>query len=310
MRVNFEAEELLIGLLVAKPALIDSVYRTISKADFVSPSLGRVFSAMVRLYLGGKPYGQQAIRYCSAQRCWRSTDEMGIDSISVDHLLDLEQSSDDLATHKQAKSLAAAVVRSAQSRQLELLSREFAESLATKSPHEVIEALRGSIAKIERRSTAVAEDFGTYVTRRSASLRKSIKEGRSSCIPIGIEPFDRAMGGMMPGEIMVIAAPTGVGKTAIVMEIALRKGALAEKLLLMSMEMHEEQVADRTVSRELGYSIEQIRSGNITEAHCDKMDALGLRQTSGTAIALNAVGTRFKTFARPFGLSACVKTTT
>jgi replicative DNA helicase len=96
-------------------------------------------------------------------------------------------------------------------------------------------------------------------------------------VSTGFIDFDRLTGGFQPGSLNIIAARPSMGKTAFALNIA--QHAAQEKgvpVLLFSLEMGAEQLAQRLLGAEARVNIHDLRTGNFPEKAWDSLaDAAG-----------------------------------
>jgi replicative DNA helicase len=90
------------------------------------------------------------------------------------------------------------------------------------------------------------------------------KKGDVDAIPTGIFELDKVLNKLHPGEMIVIAARPGLGKSTFALNIA-REAALKKKksTVLFSLEMSKSEIAMRLLSAEAGVELSTIRSGDI-----------------------------------------------
>ena len=97
----------------------------------------------------------------------------------------------------------------------------------------------------------------------------------------GLPTLDMRMGGMGRGELVVLAARPGVGKTALVSQIAVYNADRGRPGLVISIEMTGAELANRILCGEAGVDNKTIRSGRIKPEEIDRMSeaAIELRRT-------------------------------
>jgi replicative DNA helicase len=90
----------------------------------------------------------------------------------------------------------------------------------------------------------------------------------------GVHAIDSVLGGVFPGELMVIASETSRGKTALAVQMAINMalGDQSLKVAIFSFEMGEEQIVDRILS-----SRAVVRMSSIRYNECDETDWKKLR---------------------------------
>jgi replicative DNA helicase len=126
--------------------------------------------------------------------------------------------------------------------------RQRGSDTATLEPREVLHAV---IEKAERRM-------------------KENAEGPSG-IPSGFRQLDAATGGFQPGDLILVAARTSVGKSSLALsfiEKQLRKGI---KVSLASLESPAVQVAERLIAMRSGVNTGRMRFGHLSETDLGEM---------------------------------------
>jgi replicative DNA helicase len=86
-----------------------------------------------------------------------------------------------------------------------------------------------------------------------------------SGIPSGIKPFDRATGGLFRGELMIVAARPGMGKSVFASQIALEVSKLGYSVYLANLEMSKKQIVKRIVSYESGVDMWIIQQDRLNQ---------------------------------------------
>jgi replicative DNA helicase len=84
----------------------------------------------------------------------------------------------------------------------------------------------------------------------------------------GLPAFDGQIGGLFPGELTILAARTGVGKSALAAQIAYRAGERGRKVYYGTLEMAAWEVAQRVLCSLSGVNARKIRTGQLTAADC------------------------------------------
>ena len=85
-------------------------------------------------------------------------------------------------------------------------------------------------------------------------------------LPCGFHSLDNLTGGLMPGEMTVLAARPGVGKTAFALNVAVNVAAQGKTVLVFSLEMPREQLMIRLMASMTGIDSRQIFRGLLTPA--------------------------------------------
>lgn len=107
------------------------------------------------------------------------------------------------------------------------------------------------------------EDFEVRVEMVKERAKTSDDEQSGSVIPTGIVRFDQLIGGMMPTEWGVIAGRTGVGKTAMLIWLALYAWSLNFSVVFATGEMSKDLIEFRMDSNIAGIPQQKFRTGEL-----------------------------------------------
>jgi replicative DNA helicase len=85
-------------------------------------------------------------------------------------------------------------------------------------------------------------------------------------VPTGFTELDKATNGLHPGQLVIIAARPGLGKSTLALDIA-REAAINKKLAtaIFSLEMSQTEIAMRLLSAETSIYLQNMRAGSITD---------------------------------------------
>ena len=89
-------------------------------------------------------------------------------------------------------------------------------------------------------------------------------------VPTGFIDLDRLLGGLQPSDLLIIAGRPGQGKSGFLLSVAKNASLIHKKhVAIFSLEMSNEQVAERLISQETGIDSQRLRSGKL-ETEWDK----------------------------------------
>ncbi len=89
-------------------------------------------------------------------------------------------------------------------------------------------------------------------------------------IKTGYLSIDRIIGNFQGGDLFILAAATGMGKTCLMLNIALSMAKQNKKVLIFSLEMNKEQLLNRIVSSETEINSSKYRNALFTENEAQK----------------------------------------
>ena len=85
-------------------------------------------------------------------------------------------------------------------------------------------------------------------------------------VPTGFKDLDKLFCGLRPGDLVVLAARPGVGKTSFALNLAVNTARKGTNVAFFSLEMSASQLMSRILCSEAGVELSKIRSGNLSEA--------------------------------------------
>ena len=99
------------------------------------------------------------------------------------------------------------------------------------------------------------------------TLAEMDKDNQDNCfipkengIKIGFTELDADLGGLEPGDLIIIAARPAVGKTAFALQVVDHVAKSGKKIILFNLEMTEKQIYQRMIARESGITLSRIRT--------------------------------------------------
>lgn len=174
--------------------------------------------------------------------------------------------------------------------------------------------------------------FERALTEALLGAERAVKSaGRVMGQTTGLADLDKKMGGLHPSDLVVLAGRPGMGKTALATRIAFgAAGALLEDarreqaadggpprrlpaVAMFSLEMSAEQLATRLLAERSRISSDRIRRGDIGQKDVDRfvevsreISALPIQIDDTPAITLSAMRTRARRLKRTHGLALIV----
>jgi replicative DNA helicase len=95
-------------------------------------------------------------------------------------------------------------------------------------------------------------------------------------IPTGLRDLDKLLAGLQRSDLIVLAARPSMGKTALMLNIALNIATKAKQgsVLVFSLEMSKEQLVDRLLAAEAGVDAWKLRTGEgLTDTDFERLSA-------------------------------------
>jgi replicative DNA helicase len=146
-----------------------------------------------------------------------------------------------------------------------------------RQPDELLDQADAKIAALRGRKETETQTAGPLldaVGRRIERLRHK-KPGEYAGLAMGFTELDWRTQGLEPGDLVIVAARPGLGKTAFAMSVA-QDVAVERKIpvAVFSMEMSGEQLMQRVVSSFARIELQKLRSGQLSDADFDRMTTM------------------------------------
>jgi len=90
---------------------------------------------------------------------------------------------------------------------------------------------------------------------RMMTMLTDRREQRVTPLSFGFKDMDRVTGGMQPGNLVIVGARPGVGKSQLLQEVVRHVVAIEKSVLIVSLEMTIEEWAEREIAMATGISV-------------------------------------------------------
>ena len=128
-------------------------------------------------------------------------------------------------------------------REIEVMSKELSEGSGSLT--EFVTKMSATVSKVASKTFSPTEKYGDSLRDDFMTI---FSEAKSELVLTGIPEIDEAIVDFSPGEIIVIAARPGVGKSAIMLQSVRHQIAKGKTVGFISLEMSEKKLMMRLVS--------------------------------------------------------------
>ncbi len=256
------AEKSLLGCLLVDGQAIDEISDlTIKKDDFYHPQYGKVFNSIMELFHQNEPIDYVTV--CSKLSSKGDLESLGGQSFILEIAEDQASSANIYHYAKIVKEKASIrdIVRAAMKiadvgTNYQGNADDFLNEVEKSFFKLTTDAKVGEMQKISACLKANLKELATPAK----------KEGEISGIPTGFSALDRKLLGMRPGQLVIMAARPGMGKTALAMNVAVN-AVKATKLAVavFNLEMLAPELSMRMLSSEAKVDSVRIRSRNFLD---------------------------------------------
>lgn len=258
-------EAALVGAVLLDPTQITAIGSDVSAADFRDTDLGRLYEALVTLHEAGVPIGDVTLLVPKLRA-------MGLSeaSCSAYHLAHLTQGT--FGHH--ARYYAQEVRKASRLRQYERTARELAEyATAENADPDQIAGWLDCVARSSPARSTHCRHIGDITADILADLRQPQDHQRP--VMTGCIDLDETMGGFCPGELVILAARTGQGKTALATQWGMYAAAHRGTVLYCSLEMAQAEVVTRILCSQADVNSQFLRSRRHTSDHLAALEMAG-----------------------------------
>lgn len=272
MPANEEAEQALLGAILANNAALEKASDFLKPEHFYVPAHGRIYAAALRLTeqnriadpISLKQYFETDNELEGVGGAQYLTD-LAASVVSVMNAEDYAQTIYDLSLRRQLITIGEEVVNDAYK-----LDNELDGPAQIQAGEEKLYRLSSS--GVLRKDF---EAFGDILARAVEAAGKALERDTPlTGVTSGLAEIDKMMGGLQRSDLIVLAGRPGMGKTALATNMAfnaatayLRKhGKEGAVVGFFSMEMSSDQLAVRILSEVAEIASERIRKGDMKRA--------------------------------------------
>lgn len=133
-----------------------------------------------------------------------------------------------------------------------------------------IEKIIAKLQKIEFQ-TEKEESFVSLVAKTANLIEKNINKKKNYDYYTGFFDLDALTDGLHEGELTIIGARPGVGKTTFSLQLAERIAEKGKHVTYISLEMSEEQVIQKLIAKKARVNSRKIRNGSLEDKEIDKI---------------------------------------
>lgn len=268
---DLAAEESLLGaMLLSQEAIASAVDIGLSAGDFYKPAHGHIFAAILGLWGLGQPV--DVVTTSDALRQVHLLEQVG----GQPSIVGLQANTPVIGN---ADRYATLVADHAMWRKLgdvggTIVDWTYSKPADVRSVLDDAESLIYAIA--QRRTDSTLVSAGDVVSQQMTRV-EAIADGweEPTGVPMGFVELDEKMGGLRPSALVVLAARTSMGKSAMAFQVAAHAALDAGvPTLLFSLEMTKEEVVQRMICSRGRIDATRMKEGKLTPAEQSKLRAI------------------------------------
>ena len=264
---NLDAEQSTLGGMLLSQEAVAEVFETVSGVDFYAPKHEIICDAILKLYTGSEPTDT----ITTTAELTRQGNLVRVGGADYLHTL-----TSIVPTAANAAFYAKIVQEKAILRRLVEAGTKIAAS-GYAAEGDIIDLINAAQSDIFSVGTTSLRDQYSPLNDAIGMAVKEIEfaegnEGEIVGVPTGIVDVDMMTHGLHPGQLVILAARPGVGKSTFALDIA-RNASIKNKMpsLFFSLEMSKAEIAMRLLSAESDIYLQSMRKGNMTRDDWTKM---------------------------------------
>jgi replicative DNA helicase len=256
---NLEAEESVLGSMMLSAEAIAQVTELLKPSDFYRSAHRVIFEALVGLFARGEPV--DAITAVEEMKRRGTLDAAG-GALYIHHLVE------SVPTPASASHYARIVADHALLRRLieagsTIIQRAYE---VPEDPEGLADEAEGMIYAVSRHSEKEEVIALSDLVHESMETLEKLhdREQAFSGIPTGFSDVDNLLQGLQPGNLVVLAARPGVGKSSFVTNVARNVAVEAQRdVAMFSLEMSRMEIGMRLLCSEARVPWEKVRSARV-----------------------------------------------
>ena len=267
---SVEAERSVLGAILVKPDLINHAVGEagggLTAAHFYRNGHQRIFSAMLALFEKGIAIDPVTVK----DRL--ETDGMLTEAGGLEYLMQLMDGMprlDNLGAYSgivRDKALQRSLYQAGQEiSRAALAGEEDSSGLLNDAEKKIFEAGGAHLTRDYRALPEIGKGLEELLQRVRSG------EPLGGGVPTGFTELDRLTTGLHQGQLWVVAARPGVGKSSFALSIAMNVARSGHGVLIFSLEMTSEELYQRMLCSEGRFDMQQFRKSQLSHAQRDSL---------------------------------------
>lgn len=257
---NIEAEKSVLAACMLNPDAIDEVATKLAPENFFRPAHQRIFEGMLELNTRHIPIDQISLAE-------RLAAEGQLDAVGGRaYLVELANNTLALTNWKSHTEI---VKRTSVQRDLVYASVNI-NALAYDAPddtNQTIEEAEKMLFNVtQKRVSSTFQNITDLLTQAFDEIDELVNNrSQMAGVPTGFADVDKLFWGLRGGDLLILAARPGVGKTSFALNLATNAAKSGAAVALFSLEMGANQLVQRILCAEARVNLGRLRQGDLGE---------------------------------------------
>jgi replicative DNA helicase len=249
---NIDQEEKLIGSILLNPKALDRLGK-LSADTFCDSELGRLFVTLRERHENNLPINDMGLLVPVIRQAGIKIDTARLATLFTEahghHAVFYGDNVAEVNRLRNLQRVASTVNQAIEDR--------------TRSSRSILDELEAFIDVQRKDNSSGVETIGQVGTRLVQELEQPTANSVRACW--GIRSIDESFGVMLGGEMFVLAARPGCGKTSLAMQTAIANARLGRGVLFVSLEMRSDELTARYLAGASGIDGRDLRERRLTE---------------------------------------------
>ncbi|MGM0518357.1 MAG: replicative DNA helicase [Campylobacterota bacterium] len=260
---SLNIERAVLSSILFNPEEIEEIVSILKPADFYLPAHQKIFDVMIKLNEEDMPIDEEFIR--------KKLDSKDVDDSILIEILSANPITNTVAYVKEIKD--AAIKRDLATLATRIKKVAIEEDMAA---NEALDTIQGELYKISTNSaTSELKDMQSITGDTLAYIKKMKELGNQHLIgeTTGFDGLDKRTTGLNEGDLVIIAARPAMGKTALVLNMALKNVEDDKGVIFFSLEMPAEQLMLRMLAAKTSIPLQNLRKGDMNDEQWSNLSA-------------------------------------
>lgn len=260
---NIDAEKSVLAACMLNQEAIEEVSLKLEPSNFYRPAHQRIYAAMFDMHSRSVPIPIDQISLADHLQAEGQLEAVG----GKAYLLELADNTFALANWRSHVEI---VKRNSILRDLIFASTQIS-ALAYDAPDNLADVV-GQAEKLlfnvtEKRVSSSFKSAREMMDETILSIQKLVEQkSHMAGVPTGFKDVDDLFHGFRPGDLVILAARPGVGKTSFALNLATNAAKAGVATAFFSLEMSSEQLMQRILCAEAGVNLSRVRGGFLNDA--------------------------------------------
>jgi len=252
---SINIERAVLSSILFNPEELEDVLGVLKPKDFYLPAHQKIFEVMVKLHNDHMPIDEEFIR--------KRVDSKDVDDSILLEILSANPITNTLAYVREIKD-------GSVKRELTTLATTIKKVSLEKevSANDALDVVQGELYKISTDSaTSELKHMETITSDTLSYIEKMKKLGNQHLTgqTTGFFDLDKRTTGFNEGDLVILAARPAMGKTALVLNMALANVEAGKGVIFFSLEMPAEQLMLRMLAAKTSIPLQNLRKGDMDD---------------------------------------------